>query len=118
MVCISMFWMNFFARFADRENAVSRFMARGAYAAYVIHPAIMVPLCWTVWLVCDIGNPWPHPWPFWYNKDGYPDGSGTTWQRDGWGLWLAFLYLVAVGCTLTWLAAGKLVQVERLKGII
>ena len=117
MVCISMFWMNFFARFADRENAVSRFMARGAYAAYVIHPAIMVPLCWTVWLVCDIGNPWKHASGYWYNSDGYPDGQGTQWSSATQQV-LAFIFVSVAGSIAIWLAAGRLVKMERLKDII
>lgn len=81
MICISMFWMNLFScaahphpcsrprfiahkltdsccgcgrRFFNRENALSKFLARGAYAAYVLHPCLIVPVSWTIWLACNL----------------------------------------------------------------
>ena len=117
MVSISMFWLNFFARFLNRDPPIAKFLARGAYAAFVIHPPFVVVLLWLVWLVCGIGNPWKHASGYWYNSDGYPDGKGTQWSSATQQV-LAFIFVSVAGSVAIWLAAGRLVKMERLKDII
>ena len=117
MVSISMFWLNFFARFLNRDPPIAKFLARGAYATYVIHPPFVVVLLWSVWLVCGIGNPWKHASGYWYNAGGYPDGKGTQWSSATQQV-LAFIFVSVAGSIAIWLAAGRVVKMERLKDII
>ena len=79
--------------------------------------AFVVVLLWSVWLVCGIGNPWKHASGYWYNSDGYPDGQGTQWSSATQQV-LAFIFVSVAGSIAIWLAAGRLVKMERLKDII